>query len=805
MDQVVQLPRAFPPESRDRWYEPHLHSSAYGPPERYSVPIDTKRIFAALRRRWWIVLIFAVAGAGSAWYVVRHRPRVYSATAVIQLTDSRTSLTADPDKGDQRQSSGQDAMLSEMEIAQSRAVAGAVVDSEPLLLRLDLVGIPRSLIENVQLDPALRTARIPLAFTDVGVRVADAREVVPYGRPVHATGLEFTVLRRPPERAGDVVVVTRERAIDRVLLRLSTFPRKGTNLMELGYSAADPVTARTVVNRVAEEYQATDTRIAQEQAHRRRVFIEQQLQRNEAELAAADRALSDFRNRQLAYSSQEKFKAQETGLAQLDIRRQDLAASRQLTARLLAGLQTGTAADRRDALRMIAASPELGQNLVIADLYRQMVTYERARAELTSGPTGEADAHPQVVRFDSLVADTQRQIVAAVQAQLSVLDSEIRSVDERRAQTAAGLQQAPGAEVQENRLQQDADSKRQQNADLRVKYQNAQIEEAAQTGQVAIVDLASAAVSAPSPVTRVTLFGLILGIFAGAALALLLDIVDRTVKERNDIEGPFQLPVLATIPLIAPPGAPRVRRRMPPWRAAKRHGGPEIEQRRSVALATMLQSRSPSAEAFRQLRTSLAYRPGDPLRRILVTSPTEGDGKTSVAVNLAVSLAQQRQRVLLVDCDLYGAKLHRIFREPASPGFCEVVLGDITPAEAFRETSVPGLTVMMSGGAPETTRDVLGTDRTATLISELSRMFDVVILDCSPILALADSVTLSASADAVLLVVRAGHTDTEATSEAVRHLSTVGARLAGAVLNDPEERTRTAGSYYYYGYQYGRR
>ena len=189
-------------------------------------------------------------------------------------------------------------------------------------------------------------------------------------------------------------------------------------------------------------------------------------------------------------------------------------------------------------------------------------------------------------------------------------------------------------------------------------------------------------------------------------------------------------------------------------------------------------------------------RGGDAARRILVTSPTPGDGKTSVAANLAITLAHQRHRVLLVDCDVYG-KVHSMFQLSSSPGVSEVILDGISPGEVLRASGVPGLSVMTSGRRPEKASDVIGSERMRAMLNDMSKDFDLLVLDCSPILALADSTILSVSSDTVLLVVRAGRTAATAAVEAMRHLSTVGARVAGIVLNDPEERARAYGVYYY--------
>jgi capsular exopolysaccharide synthesis family protein len=187
---------------------------------------------------------------------------------------------------------------------------------------------------------------------------------------------------------------------------------------------------------------------------------------------------------------------------------------------------------------------------------------------------------------------------------------------------------------------------------------------------------------------------------------------------------------------------------------------------------------------------------------VLVTSPVEGEGKTSISVNLGVSLAQQRLRVLLVDCDLHGARLHRIFQLPQAPGLSQVLLEDALPREVLRATPISGLFVITAGTLPESPADAIGSPRMRAMLNDLVRDFDVVILDSSPVLAVSDSSILSAAADAVLIVVRAGKSSPTDIAEAGRQLSAVGARVAGAVLNDPDGRVPQYGGYAY-GYPRG--
>lgn len=758
--------------------------------------MDIGRLLTALRRRWWLVALVTLSAGFVAWYQAHNRQRLFYATAVVRLLDSKNSIAGDLVKGDEDRIPSFYLTPSEVEIIRSRAVAYAVVDSQPLGTRVNAVGFPNTAISDVALDAHVVGLEIPLTFTRSGVAVGAASgSLIPYGQQINVAGVHFSISQQPHEVVqGGVLVSSRDHAADRLLMSLEATPRKQTNLIDITYTADDRITARRVVNAIAKSYQAINIQMAQQHLHGRRVFIEEQLARNDAQLAEADRALSTFRNSQHAYSSQEKFQSQQNALAGLDTRREELDGDRRMVRALLKRYETGDEAARKSALSMLATAPEISDRSPVPDLYRKLIDYQRSRMELTSGPSGKAATHPDVLRLDTLVASTQSDLLSAARAYVTLLDARVDALDDVRTKNSSALDQLPAAEAAETRLQQNLDVFREQGSSLRSGYQQARIAEAAESGNVEIVDLATRATGSLSSTRRFVAFALFLGFLLGGGVALLLEGADRTVKRRDDIEGSLRIPVLGTIPKIESNGDHKGH--TSPLLGLTNGKATSTTRRRKVALTSIIQSRAPGAEAFRHLSTSLFYSPsGKSVRRILVTSPAEGDGKTSIASNLAITLANQRHRVLLVDCDAFG-KLNSIFQLPASPGVSEVVLEGMHPADVIRPTGIPGLSLMTAGKVAQNGSDIAGSERMGAMLREMTHEFDLVVLDCSPILALADSTILSVNSDAVLLVVRAGHTAAVAAVEAMRQLSAVGARVAGVVLNDPDDRARQYGSYY---------
>jgi polysaccharide biosynthesis transport protein len=204
--------------------------------------------------------------------------------------------------------------------------------------------------------------------------------------------------------------------------------------------------------------------------------------------------------------------------------------------------------------------------------------------------------------------------------------------------------------------------------------------------------------------------------------------------------------------------------------------------------ASMLLDATPPrfVELLYGLRTNLVLAPElATARALLVTSAESGEGKTMAAANLAVSLARLGQHVLLIDADLRNPRMHEMFGVERKPGLADLMtdLRAGVVADAFRSTNIAGLWVLPSGNVSANAADLLGTDQFRSLINQLRGMFDWIVLDSPPVLAVTDACLIARVASAVLFVVESGKTPRDLASAAVERLEAVGATIVGAVLN----------------------
>jgi non-specific protein-tyrosine kinase len=253
--------------------------------------------------------------------------------------------------------------------------------------------------------------------------------------------------------------------------------------------------------------------------------------------------------------------------------------------------------------------------------------------------------------------------------------------------------------------------------------------------------------------------GFLVGLFGGLGLGFLLENLDTTLYTTSQIEKATERVVLG--------GIPQSKR--------KQHG-------------LVFDSTSPQAEGFRRLRINLSILDQNaPLRTLLVTSAEPGEGKTTIAINLAYAMAQAKQRVLLVDCDLRLSTLHQVFDLPNDCGLSDILQHNASWARVIQESKrIAGLSILSSGAAPSNPSELINSREMTALIKQAAEQFDIVVLDTPALLAVKHAAALASTVDSVLLVVERSRARQSAVRAACELLVNAKARSIGVVVNNTE-------------------
>lgn len=277
----------------------------------------------------------------------------------------------------------------------------------------------------------------------------------------------------------------------------------------------------------------------------------------------------------------------------------------------------------------------------------------------------------------------------------------------------------------------------------------------------------------------------VLGTLLGFGIAYLVDLADKTFRSPHEIIRTLNLALIGHIPVI---------------RGSKAKGDSGLHP----VLCTFHKPKSQTAEAFRAVRTAIYFSTqGQKNQVIQVTSPTPGDGKSTLATNLAITIAQSGKRVLLVDGDMRRPSLHKLFKADDKPGFSDVLVEQATISEAIRETEIEGLHLLPCGVKPLQPSELLTSHRLPEVIAEFRERYDMVIIDTPPVLVVTDPCPIAANVDGVICAMRIKKNVRVSAERMVDILRSVNANIIGVVVNGVGAQGTYSSQYSYGAYQSG--
>jgi capsular exopolysaccharide synthesis family protein len=580
-------------------------------------------------------------------------------------------------------------------------------------------------------------------------------------------------------------------------------PNADANIVTVRVEHTDPLAARDAANTLVARYLARRNAAQGTQARSAVAFLQRQLDTLTRQLAAAERDLQRFSEREGIADLETQANTGVTRLAELQAARNTLDAERRaLQALVTRSRAEARATDSPSPYRDLAGFPTLLRNQAVAELLRNLAELDNDRNALLLRRTPE---DPDVITRTQRIVDVERQLRSTAETYLAGLTDQVRAIDAQLRASGQELARLPARQVELARLQRTPRALEEIFGVLQTRLKEAQVAQAVEDGSVRLIDPAVAPAKPVKPKSVLVLgLAVVFGAAAGFALALLRAAADRRLRRAAQLAEVTGLPVLVEVPRLAEPRA-----------VGKRSSGREAFRRLRVTLlaareradGTGTAGTAPGANGAAsgaRVDGDGAADGGHGSLTLLVTSPVRADGRTLVATHLAATFAAQGLRTLVVDADLRNGDLAAMLGLPhAAPGLVDIAgsASDGPPGDAaldeilYRVDVGDGarLAVLPAGAAAPSAPDLLGGARFQALLTRLRQRHDVIIFDSPSLAEAADADVLATLADGVLVVARLGHTRTDSLAEAVVRLQAVDARLLGAVVNDPERPTRVGG------------
>lgn len=559
--------------------------------------------------------------------------------------------------------------------------------------------------------------------------------------------------------------------------------------LKISVSDINPDRAVLIADEVAKQYIKYHGKQRSATTDDASVWLEDQLKELRAQLAASEENTIDFQRENTFLGTSLEDSLNLTSETILDL-------NAAATQKKIEYFNLKTRYDRASGLAAegdYGSIPEVLDNATIDGLKLQRFEFSTMEAEYRAR---YGERNPRLQRIEAqraqIDADLDREInniLAGMEVEFNNLEDSMTRLDaelERQRGLAFDLKQK---ELEYSRL--DRDLTQTENLYTQVHDRLIQAELQSElaskenSGSISILDRATRPSAPYKPrLKMILLVAVLLGLVFAIAAVFFVDRIDTTVRDSSQIEVEHRLPVLGILPRLD-------------------EGDREaIIDEGDLPLAIARSPKGTAAESCRTIRTNLMFMsPGQEIHTLLITSAGPGEGKTSVAANLAFTMASAGKRVILVDTDMRRPRVHKVFRLARNGALTSVLIGEVDVQAAIVPSGLPNLDLMPLGSLPPNPAELIDSLAFRNLIKQLKAKYDKVVLDSPPVMAVTDAAILAQYADAALIVIRQGRTNRHVLRGAMRMLKTVNANVVGFVLNDVDL-NRAARGYYQYRYSY---
>jgi capsular exopolysaccharide synthesis family protein len=580
---------------------------------------------------------------------------------------------------------------------------------------------------------------------------------------------------RPIEPARGDETETESRTIDRFLDKLTVSPIRNSRLVDVRFESPDATLSASVANALARAYIQQNLEFKFVSSKEASDWLTARLAEQRKQVEASEQALQRYREQTDAVAIEDKQNIVVQKLTDLNA-----AVTRAKTERIQKEAAYVQIRSLQNTPGALDTFPAILANGFIQQQKAELAELQRQQAQLSEklGPN-----HPDMKRVGLAIETAEAKIRGEIAKVVQAMENDYQqSLSQEQSLTTALDQQRRDAlslnrkGIEYGVLARDAASNRQIFESLLQRTKETGISGELKTSNIRVVDVAETPHRPATPNTR---NNLLLALFGGATLAIALafffEYLDNRLKNPDEVKQYLGVPFLGMIPALFD----------------KESKSPLINNGVPANFS----------ESFRSVRTNLLFSCAtEGSRSVVITSTGPGEGKTVVATNLAVALAQSGQRVLLIDADMRKPRVHSVFGKAQEPGLSNVLVGNSKASDAVHTTAVPGLWVLSAGLHPPNPAELLGSKRFKDFLTSLSQHFDWVVIDTPPVMAVTDASVAAHLVNGVLFVVGAEMTSRYTAQRALEQLEHARAKFLGAVLN----RVDLQHDSYYYAHYYKR-
>jgi succinoglycan biosynthesis transport protein ExoP len=597
------------------------------------------------------------------------------------------------------------------------------------------------------------------------------------------------------------------RIAGRLLASTMVVPVKDTKLVELSYSSPFPALGSEIVNALANEFVSFSVEKRYSATQQASDWLTENIDNLKSDIAAKERELLRYTQEKDMVFLTDTNTQSTTVNAFADLNN---AYNQAMLDRINAEAELRALRDLD-----VDALPQLISDSAIQALRNE---YIRSKAEYEEKAKQLGPDHPDMARLKAKLDGLRIEVNKAADAADAKYKAALRK--EGTIKATLDRQRSDVAKMKNNSILYESikgeiDSRRRLLDTLLQKQNETQISAQLKglgAGAISIIDPAEVPRRPFSPDKETNLIlAVLIGLAGGVGLCFLFEYLDDSVKDPEEVERLTGLPSLGVVPFLPPEGFSKGKGYgyyLKSYYSSrnKEHGTdltlPEI---REIELVNHLHPDVLLSEDYRTVRTSILLSHAEkPPKNILFTSALTQEGKTATTVNMAVSFAQLQERVLLVDADLRKPRLHRILKAKNVAGLSSYLTGKALTKEIIQKSAIENIWLIPSGPIPPNPAELLNSKKMKDMLSETSQVFDVVLLDSAPVLAVIDSIILSSLVDSVVLVVRPRKTRRKQFLNAATELRRVRAKVLGVIINGADLRRESSYySKYYRHHGYG--